>query len=152
MNDDAVWSEWAAVLTERFAKEQWASLKVRIGDFQLEVNAGGGPVEHRGSLPQTEAAAAGSTTTPEEREERPAPPPITEPGGSSSTEGVLIRAQTPGVFWRSPQPGAPPFVEVGQEIQVGRTLCIIEIMKLMIEVQAKLSGVVESIFPAMANQ
>jgi oxaloacetate decarboxylase (Na+ extruding) subunit alpha len=59
----------------------------------------------------------------------------------------LIRVEAPmvGTFYRAAQPGAPPFVEEGQPIGVGQTLCILEAMKLMNEVKADIDGIVRSI-------
>jgi len=64
----------------------------------------------------------------------------------ASTNG-LIRVEAPmvGTFYRAPQPGAPPFVEEGQPIGAGQTLCILEAMKLMNEVKADADGIVRSI-------
>ena len=50
-----------------------------------------------------------------------------------------------GTFYRSASPGAKPFVEVGDAVQVGDTLCIIEAMKLMNEIESDKSGVVKQV-------
>jgi acetyl-CoA carboxylase biotin carboxyl carrier protein len=50
-----------------------------------------------------------------------------------------------GTFYRTGSPGAPPFVEIGQTIREGDTLCIIEAMKLMNEIEADTSGVIKAI-------
>jgi acetyl-CoA carboxylase biotin carboxyl carrier protein len=50
-----------------------------------------------------------------------------------------------GTFYRAPSPGAPPFVEVGDLVQKGKTLCIVEAMKLMNEIEAEISGKVVQI-------
>jgi oxaloacetate decarboxylase (Na+ extruding) subunit alpha len=59
----------------------------------------------------------------------------------------LVRIESPmvGTFYRAPQPGAPPFVDVGEPVGAGQTLCILEAMKLMNEVKAELDGIVRSI-------
>ncbi len=59
----------------------------------------------------------------------------------------LARIESPmvGTFYRSPQPGTPPFVEVGDRVVVGQTLCILEAMKLMNEVKAEEEGIVRAI-------
>jgi oxaloacetate decarboxylase alpha subunit len=59
----------------------------------------------------------------------------------------LIRVEAPmvGTFYRAAQPGAPPFVEEGQPVGAGQTLCILEAMKLMNEVKADIDGIVRSI-------
>ncbi len=51
-----------------------------------------------------------------------------------------------GSFYRSPSPDAPPFVEVGSVVRAGQTLCIIEAMKLMNEIEAESAGTVVEIF------
>ena len=53
-----------------------------------------------------------------------------------------------GVFYRAPQPGAPPFVQEGDTVAPGQTLCILEAMKLMNEIKAELDGVVRKVHPA----
>src|SRR3954469_18079148 len=59
----------------------------------------------------------------------------------------LVRVEAPmvGPFYRASQPGAPPFVEEGQAVGAGQTLCILEAMKLMNEVKADVDGIVRSI-------
>jgi oxaloacetate decarboxylase alpha subunit len=62
------------------------------------------------------------------------------------TDGVVrVEAPMVGVFYRAPQPGAPPFVEEGETVAPGQTLCILEAMKLMNEIKADIAGVVRSI-------
>lgn len=60
-------------------------------------------------------------------------------------EGHLVKAPMVGTFYRSGTPGASPFVEIGQAVKEGDTLCIIEAMKLMNEIEADVSGVVKAI-------
>lgn len=61
---------------------------------------------------------------------------------------VAIRAPMVGTFYRSPAPGDPPFVEVGQRVGPDATLCLIEVMKLFTSIQAGTDGVVKQIVPA----
>ena len=56
-----------------------------------------------------------------------------------------ITAPSPGIFWRSPLPGAPPFAELGRHVAAGDTLCIIEVMKLMNHITAHVSGTMADI-------
>jgi oxaloacetate decarboxylase alpha subunit len=91
--------------------------------------------EERAPVPVSEVAPL---AVPEEGEP--------EPLGVPSTNG-LVRVEAPmvGTFYRAPQPGAPPFVEEGQAVGAGQTLCILEAMKLMNEVKADIDGIVRSI-------
>jgi acetyl-CoA carboxylase biotin carboxyl carrier protein len=67
--------------------------------------------------------------------------PEPEPG----QEGHVVKAPMVGTFYRSPSPDAKVFVEVGQAVKEGDTICIIEAMKLMNEIEADASGVVKAI-------
>jgi oxaloacetate decarboxylase alpha subunit len=75
-----------------------------------------------------------------EEEEGVAPPPSPESDGFVRVEAPMV-----GVFYRAPQPGAPPFVEEGDTVAPGQTLCILEAMKLMNEIKADVAGVVRHI-------
>jgi oxaloacetate decarboxylase alpha subunit len=78
-----------------------------------------------------------------------APLAVPEPGeqATAAVSGTLLRVESPmvGTFYRSPQPGAPAFVEVGDVVAQGQTLCILEAMKLMNEVKAEVEGVVRAV-------
>jgi oxaloacetate decarboxylase alpha subunit len=67
------------------------------------------------------------------------------PDESPSDGAIRVEAPMVGVFYRAPEPGAPPFVEVGDAVAAGQTLCILEAMKLMNEVKAEVEGVVRTI-------
>jgi oxaloacetate decarboxylase (Na+ extruding) subunit alpha len=69
------------------------------------------------------------------------------PAAAAAVTGTLVRVESPmvGTFYRSGQPGAPPFVEVGDVVAQGQTLCILEAMKLMNEVKADVEGVVRAV-------
>ncbi len=64
---------------------------------------------------------------------------------SGLPEGHVVKSPMVGTFYRSPSPGATAFVEIGQTVNVGDTLCIIEAMKLLNEIEADKSGVVKAI-------
>src|SRR5690606_36686577 len=61
-------------------------------------------------------------------------------------EGEIIRTPIVGTFYRSPSPDSDPFVRVGDRVQPGDVLCIIEAMKLMNEIECETSGIVRRIF------
>ena len=60
-------------------------------------------------------------------------------------DGNAVKSPMVGTFYRTPSPNSKPFVEVGQSVKVGDTLCIIEAMKLMNEIESDVSGVVKAI-------
>lgn len=76
--------------------------------------------------------------------------PIVEPTQEASEKvtGHQVKSPMVGTLYRSPSPDAPPFVEVGQRVNVGDTLCIIEAMKMMNQIEAEVAGVVKDILVA----
>jgi len=68
-----------------------------------------------------------------------------EPAEAEVPEGHVIKSPMVGTFYRAPSPGASPFVEVGQQVNVGDTLCIIEAMKLLNQIEADQAGVIKAI-------
>jgi len=68
-----------------------------------------------------------------------------ESGGSGKSRGNAVKSPMVGTFYRASSPSSPPFVEVGQHVQVGDVICIIEAMKMMNQIEADHSGVIEAI-------
>lgn len=68
-----------------------------------------------------------------------------EPESSPTTRGNVVKSPMVGTFYRSPSPSSPPFVEVGQHVKAGDAICIVEAMKMMNQIEAEHSGVVEAI-------
>ena len=74
-----------------------------------------------------------------------AAPVATLPAAAPVVEGTMVKSPMVGTYYRAPSPGAKNFVEIGQQVNVGDTLCIIEAMKLLNEIEAETSGVVKAI-------
>ena len=70
---------------------------------------------------------------------------IAEPAAPAEAEGHAVKSPMVGTFYRSATPGAKPFVEVGQTVKTGETVCIIEAMKLLNEIEADRDGVIKAI-------
>ena len=72
--------------------------------------------------------------------------PVETPTESAAEPGLeLVRAPMVGTFFRAPSPEAPAYVEVGDRVRKGQTLCILEAMKLMNEIESEYDGVVRAI-------
>ncbi|PKH25780.1 acetyl-CoA carboxylase, biotin carboxyl carrier protein [Enterobacterales bacterium CwR94] len=67
------------------------------------------------------------------------------PAAAPELSGHIVRSPMVGTFYRTPSPDAKPFIEVGQKVSVGDTLCIVEAMKMMNQIEADKSGVVKAI-------
>jgi acetyl-CoA carboxylase biotin carboxyl carrier protein len=74
--------------------------------------------------------------------QQPPTPPKSEPTADAAVK--LVKSPIVGTFYECPSPGSPPFVRVGETVQAGRVICIIESMKLMNEIEAEFAGVIES--------
>jgi len=84
----------------------------------------------------------------------PAPAsPAAAPKADAKTDkpGVLVSSPFVGTFYRSPSPDAPPFTDVGQKVKKGQTLCIVEAMKLMNEIESEVDGTVAEILVTNAS-
>lgn len=107
---------------------------------------------------QTAPAVTFTANTPQEPVSVPAPVATTTvataqavattpaaPAPQENTAGKTIDAPMVGVFYQAPSPDAEPFVKVGQSVKKGDTVCIIEAMKLMNEIQAEEDGVITEV-------
>ena len=74
-----------------------------------------------------------------------APVAVAEPAKPAVAEGHIVKSPMVGTFYRSASPGSKPFVDVGQQVNSGDTLCIIEAMKLLNEIDADQAGVIKAI-------
>ncbi len=90
------------------------------------------------TLPPLEPAAAAPVAA---APVAPAPQPAAAPPPVAAPAGKEIKSPMVGTFYTSPEPGAPAFVDVGQRVTKGQTVCIIEAMKLMNEIEAEFDGV-----------
>ena len=109
----------------------WDEATVTVGEVTVTVSKNGA-----GTLPAAPPPAAAAPA--------PASVPI-EVAPASPNGGHTIESSTVGVFWRAPEPGALPFVDVGTVVQPGQQLCIVEVMKLMTPVHADMAGTVSAI-------
>ena len=123
------------------------NLAAETGIAELEVQRG----ENRVRIRRTAIAA------PQEFEvapqTHPAPPTPTsaseaatdkDRGRPADANLTLVKSPIVGTFYEAASPGAAPFVRVGERVQPGKVLCIIESMKLMNEIEAEISGILES--------
>jgi len=124
------------------------------GIDSLEISRFGTRVRIAKSPPVTVSAAAGAAlpaampapptaaAAPE-----PAPAAAPEPAAEEEPDSGLVEVLSPmvGSFYRAPAPDAPPYVEPGDRVEKGQTVCILEAMKLMNELEAEVSGTVREI-------
>ena len=114
------------------------------GIAELEITEGEEKVKIvKGGAVSMTAAPVMAVPAPAPSAAIPAAAPTTPP--AEGQEGHVVKAPMVGTFYRSPSPDAKAFVEVGQAVKEGETICIIEAMKLMNEIEADASGSVKAI-------
>ncbi len=115
---------------------QWLlALAAREGLVEIEVTEGDSSVLVRtasATVPVGPALAA----------------PSAAPAGDALGSLAPVRAPMAGVFYRAPAPDSPPFADVGDDVQIGETVALIEAMKLYNDIAAPCSGRVERVLPA----
>jgi acetyl-CoA carboxylase biotin carboxyl carrier protein len=113
-----------------------AELEITEGEERVRSNRGGATV-----LPAAAPAAAAAPVAPVAGT-AVAGEPAGEP---KAPEGHVLKSPMVGTFYRAASPGAKPFVEIGQTVGEGDTVCIIEAMKLLNEIEADRGGVVKAV-------
>lgn len=98
--------------------------------------AASAPAPAPSASPPSQSAAAPPT---------PAPAVPSSPPPPAKVEGVEVSSPMSGTFYRSPSPGEPAFVKVGDKVTKGQTICIVEAMKLMNEIEAETTGEIVAI-------
>jgi acetyl-CoA carboxylase biotin carboxyl carrier protein len=119
------------------------------GIAELEITEG----EEKVRISKSANPAQGSATPTVTMAQPQAPASVVQAGASSVPpqlaeaipEGHVVKSPMVGTFYRSSAPGAPAFVEVGQTVKEGDTLCIVEAMKLLNEIESDKSGVIRAV-------
>jgi acetyl-CoA carboxylase biotin carboxyl carrier protein len=115
-----------------------SELEITEGEEKVKIVKGGRVVSETVAAPGT-APAPAPTPAPA------APAAPTAPEAAPQLEGHVLKSPMVGTFYRAPSPGAKPFVEVGDSVKAGQTVCIIEAMKLLNEIEADKDGVVKAV-------
>ncbi|GAA6204672.1 MULTISPECIES: acetyl-CoA carboxylase biotin carboxyl carrier protein [Thalassotalea] len=113
-------------------------LEISEGEESVRISRGGTVMQ---AAPMVQQAAPVASAAP-----APAPAtPSAEPAAPAALSGHIVRSPMVGTFYASASPDAPAFVEVGQHVNAGDTLCILEAMKMMNQIEADKSGVIKEI-------
>ena len=138
-------------LLDAFDRSDWQEMTVTVGEDRLHVSrdaSSNGAAPAAGATAPAPAVPASTPVAAPEAPAAPAPPsaPAPEPATSAGPgTGTVVESPSGGLFWRAPSPADPPFVEVGDRVEAGATIAIVEVMKLMNHVKAGASGVVRSV-------
>ena len=119
-----------------------AELEITEGEEKVRISRSGPSAAVNASVVPATVPAAPVPATP-----APAAGPAPAGGAAepAPSEGHVLKSPMVGTFYRAPSPGAKAFVEVGQTVSEGDTVCIIEAMKLLNEIEADRSGTIKAI-------
>lgn len=110
-------------------------LEISEGEESVRISRGGSVVQ---AAPVMQAAPIAQAAPV-------AAPTVDAPAAPAAISGHIVRSPMVGTFYSSASPDAPAFVEVGQHVNAGDTLCILEAMKMMNQIEADKSGVIKEI-------
>lgn len=122
-------------LIDLVSESDISELEITEGDDHVRIAKATPGTQTVAYIPEPPAAAAAAVAAAPAAEAAPAP----------AAKGHVVKAPMVGTFYRAPNPGASPFVDVGQTVAEGDPLCIIEAMKLLNEIEADKSGTVTEI-------
>jgi len=125
-------------LIELIETSDVAEIEIKEGEESVRIsrNSSAAPAAYSYHAPPPAAPPAAAEPAP-----AAAPDPAAEPAG----KGKALLSPMVGTFYRAPSPSSPPFVEVGQTVEAGDVVCIVEAMKMMNQIEAEHGGVVEAI-------
>ena len=129
-------------LVEFLIEKDITEFELERGDVKVRIKRG---VEHHSAPPEARFVAVPAPHPPPAHvaASAPAPPASAAPVPAETAEEAglhIIRSPIVGTFYEAPSPGAPAFVKVGDAVQTGQVLCIIEAMKLMNEIESDYAG------------
>jgi acetyl-CoA carboxylase biotin carboxyl carrier protein len=126
-------------LIELLEESDVAEIEIHEGEESVRIS-------RHGSVPVAAAApvAMPQAPAPAPQPAAAAPAPAAEES-SDEIQGHAVKSPMVGTFYRSPSPGSKPFIEVGQQVSAGDTLCIIEAMKILNQIESDKSGTVKQI-------
>ena len=126
-------------LIEFLIEKDIAEFELERGDVKVKVKrAGEAPMPDSRYFAVHPAPPAGIPVAPGPVAAAPAPPEVKAAPPEENLQPV--RSPIVGTFYESPSPGAPPFVKIGDQVEVGQVLCIVEAMKLMNEIECDVAG------------
>jgi acetyl-CoA carboxylase biotin carboxyl carrier protein len=126
-------------LIELLEESNIDEIEIKEGEESVRISRNGGQMMAPMMAAPQYAAPAPAAPAPV------AAAPAAEAEKEAAVSGHIIRSPMVGTFYRSPSPSSPSFVEVGQHVKVGETLCIVEAMKMMNQIECDKAGVVEAI-------
>jgi acetyl-CoA carboxylase biotin carboxyl carrier protein len=124
-------------LIELLEESNINEIEIKEGEESVRISRGSGVAPPVVMAPMAAPAVAAAPVAPA----APAAVAHEEPALS----GHVVKSPMVGTFYRSPSPGSPVFVEVGQHVKLGDVICIIEAMKMMNQIESDKAGVVEAI-------
>ena len=123
-------------LIDLLEERNLSAFELEIEGFKIKINRG----QSQPIIPESPAPSL-PQTPPDDN-----PAPVETETAENKNKLHYITSPMVGTFYRAPDPSSPPFIEIGEPVQKNQTLCIIEAMKLMNEIESDIDGVLEDIY------
>jgi acetyl-CoA carboxylase biotin carboxyl carrier protein len=135
-------------LIDLLIKREISEFEMERGELKIRIKRGNSRAETFGGYPEPSQNGAAHSFEPRPAAEpQAAPVAQAEVRAPEAAEGLhIIKSPIVGTYYAAPAPNAPPFVKVGDTVEVGQVLCIVEAMKLMNEIEAEVGGEIARIY------
>lgn len=141
-------------LLDLISESEVDEVSIEEGEFKIKVkktsDAPSPQATMQYQIPQQPQATQQQPAQPQQPEQTEASGGESEKS-ESKPDGEVVKSPIVGTFYESPSPDADPFVKVGDHVDAGDTLCIVEAMKIMNEIEAEFSGTIQKIIAADAS-
>jgi acetyl-CoA carboxylase biotin carboxyl carrier protein len=138
-------------LIELLEESNIGELEIKEGEESVRIARNSGTTQYFSApapagyaMPAAPAAAAAPASAP-------VATAAAAPAAAPAVTGHVVKSPMVGTFYRSPSPGSPSFIEVGKHVKAGDVICIIEAMKMMNQIEADKTGVIEAILVEDGN-
>ena len=130
-------------LVELMAEHELAEISIRSGDEEVVIKRAIGVAQMVTMMPAAPAPVIGAASNPPSG--AASPPAPAAPAVDENAGLVAVKSPMVGTFYAAPEPGAEPYVRAGSRVTAGQTVCIVEAMKIMNEIEAEFGGVVREV-------
>ncbi|MFT4613390.1 MAG: acetyl-CoA carboxylase biotin carboxyl carrier protein [Bacteroidia bacterium] len=124
-------------LIELLEESNIDEIEIKEGEESVRISRNSAPQFAAAPIAYAQPMAAAPAPAP-----APAPAAVEPPPAAAAASGHSVKSPMVGTFYRSPSPGSPSFVEIGQSVKTGDVLCIVEAMKMMNQIEADKSGTI----------
>lgn len=138
-------------LIELLEESNIGELEIKEGEESVRIARNSGTTQYFSAPAPAGYAMPAASAAPAAPAVAPVATAAAAPAAAPAVTGHVVKSPMVGTFYRSPSPGSPSFIEVGKHVKAGDVICIIEAMKMMNQIEADKTGVIEAILVEDGN-